>query len=122
MTGKIVLATGEPNDKAVVGEAGAVGLIVVNTAPGLLRMPAGVLKQKTGFDVTIPVIMIGEADGKRLTKFLERDPDQKVRIIGESSVKGKLLQMGRCASIGDGVEVKADGTTSGASIEDQPSK
>ena len=98
--GKIVLARRgicSFNDKAVVAEkSGAVGLIVVNTAPGLLRMPAGVLKQKTGFDVTIPVIMIGEADGKRLTKFLERDPDQKgahhwgEQCQGQASTDGAL--------------------------------
>jgi hypothetical protein len=131
--GKIVLVSRGVcsfNDKAIVAEKrGAAGLIVVNTAPGLLRMPAGVLKQKHGFDVTIPVVMISEAEGRLLTRFLERDPLQRVRIIGENSVKGKLLRQGRCAAIeaarkgdGSGVEISADGSTRDVSLEDRTVK
>ena len=131
--GKVVLVSRGVcsfNDKAIVAEkAGAVGLIVVNTAPGLLRMPAGVLEQKHGFDVTIPVVMINEADGKLLTRFLDRDPLQKVRIMGENQVKGQLLRKGRCAAVeaarknaAGGVEVNADGSTRSASLDDRTIK
>ena len=129
--GKIVLAARGVcsfNDKAIVAQKrGAAGLIVVNTAPGLLRMPAGVLKQKHGFDVTIPVVMISEAEGRLLARFLERDPLQRVRIIGENSVKGKLIRQGRCAAIeaarnAGGVEVNADGSTRDVSLEERTVK
>jgi hypothetical protein len=53
ITGKMWLVrrgTCSFNDKAIVAEkAGASGMIVVNNAPGLLRMPSGVLKQKKNF-------------------------------------------------------------------------
>jgi hypothetical protein len=100
------------NDKAIVAEkAGAVGIIVVNNAPGLLRMPPGVLKQKKNFDLTIPAVMITNVEGRMLHKFLKRDPLQRARLIGETSTKGKLLKVGQCAE--SNVEVAADGTVSG---------
>ena len=100
------------NDKAIVAEkAGAEGLIVVNNAPGLLRMPPGVLKQKKNVEVNIPAVMITEIEGQMLYKFLQRDEHQRVRIIGEMSVKGKLLKVGSCSEESS-MEIGADGKTS----------
>jgi hypothetical protein len=97
------------NDKAIVAQkAGALGIIVVNNAPGLLRMPPGVLKQKKNFDVTIPAVMITNLQGRMLYKFLLRDPLQRVRLIGETSTKGKLLRVGHCTK--KSMEVNADGS------------
>lgn len=117
ITGKMWLVrrgTCSFNDKAIVAEkAGASGMIVVNNAPGLLRMPSGVLKQKKNFDLTIPAVMITDVEGRMLHKFLKRDPQQHIRIIGESSSKGKLTKVGACSTMESGnVEVNADGTTS----------
>ena len=116
VTGKILVVvrgTCSFNDKAIVAEkAGAVGLIVVNNAPGLLRMPPGVLKQKKNFDVTIPAVMVTNMEGRMLHKVLLRDLLQRVRLIGETSTKGKLLKVGRCTENQHTVEINADGTTS----------
>ena len=107
----VVRGTCSFNDKAIVAEkAGAAGIIVVNNAPGLLRMPKGVLKQKKNFDLTIPAVMITDLEGRMLHKFLTRDPQQRIRIIGESSNKGKLTKVGECVT--NNVQVNADGTTS----------
>ena len=108
--GKVAMATRGNcsfNDKAIVAEkAGAVGLIVVNTAPGLLRMPPGVIKMKEGFDVTIPVVMLKNADGEAVANITSQNSENLVRIVGENLVKGTVRLSGHCS---EAVEVDADG-------------
>jgi hypothetical protein len=95
------------NDKAIVAEkAGAVGLIVVNNQPGLLRMPAGVIKMKEGFDVTIPVVMLKDTDGSAVANITSQNNDNLVRVVGESLVKGTVRLAGRCI---EAMEIGADG-------------
>jgi hypothetical protein len=98
-------------DKAIVAQkAGALGVIIVNTAPGLMRAPAGVIRMKAGFDVTIPVVMIKTSDGEALAKITANTPSTLVRVVGESLIRGVTEIAGRCAAQ---AEVDAEGNVKG---------
>ena len=113
--GKIALMTRGNcsfNDKAIVAEkAGAVAAVVANNAPGLIRMPPGVIKMKKDYDVSIPVVMVRQSDGDALKDIVSRNPTEtKVRVVGEVVVKGVTTIAGTCA---EQVEVDADGNVKG---------
>ena len=61
----------------------------MNNAPGLVRMPPGVIKMKKDYDVSIPVVMVKQTDGEALNDILSRNPkDTTLRVVGEVVVKG----------------------------------
>ncbi|MDP2187283.1 MAG: T9SS type A sorting domain-containing protein [Sphingobacteriaceae bacterium] len=57
--------------------AGAIGVIIINNAAGVIDLGGGV----NGINVTIPVVMISNADGATLRPFI--DGDSTVAIIGQ---------------------------------------
>ena len=90
---------------------GASAVIIVNNAPGLVRMPPGVIKMKKDYDVSIPVVMVKQTDGEALNDILSRNPkDTSLRIVGEIVVKGVTVIAGQCAIQ---AQVGADGTVKG---------
>ena len=60
----------------------------MNNAPGLVRMPPGVIKMKKDYDVSIPVVMVKQTDGEALNDILSRNPQDTTRVVGEVVVKG----------------------------------
>jgi hypothetical protein len=58
-------------------KAGAIGVIIINNAAGVINLGGGV----NGVNVTIPVVMISDADGATLRPFI--DGDSTVAIIGQ---------------------------------------
>lgn len=113
--GKIALMTRGNcsfNDKAIVAEkAGAVAAVIANNAPGLIRMPPGVIQMKKDYDVSIPVVMIKQTDGEALNDIVKRNPaETKVRVVGEVIIKGVTTIAGACTQQ---MEVGADGKAKG---------
>ena len=83
----------------------------MNNAPGLVRMPPGVIKMKKDYDVSIPVVMVKQTDGEALNDILSRNPkDTTLRVVGEVVVKGTTTIAGQCAQQ---AEVGADGKVKG---------
>jgi hypothetical protein len=58
-------------------QAGAIGVIIINNAAGVIDLGGGV----NGINVFIPVVMISNADGATLRPFI--DGDSTVAIIGQ---------------------------------------
>lgn len=120
ITGRLVIVNrGECsfNDKAIVAQkAGAAGIIVANSAPGLMRMPPGILKQRKNVKVSIPAVMISTASAKVLKAVLQREKNPNARITGQRRVKGKTVRIGTCDVAA--TQISADGTQISSSAED----
>ena len=71
----------------------------MNNAPGLVRMPPGVIVMKKDYDVSIPIVMVKQTDGEALNDILSRNPkDTTLRVVGEVVVKGVTTIAGQCAT------------------------
>lgn len=81
MAGKIVVlyrGACEFGTKALAAQrAGAVGCIIVNNQTAMINLAGG----GNGLNITIPVILITQADGARLRPFI--DNDSTVALIGQ---------------------------------------